>query len=304
MSAPPQTSSVVITTKNRKAELAVAIRSAIAQTAAPEVIVIDDGSTDGTADLVRAEFPAVKLHRFEQSQGYIVQRNYAAMQAAGEILFSIDDDAAFSSPRVIEQTLAEFSSPRIGAVAIPYINVNGDRVTRFIAPSPSGVYLVPAFVGTAHAVRRDLFTQLGGYREHLFHQGEETDFCIRLLAAGYGVAIGRSDPIHHFESPKRDSRRQALFGRRNDILFGWHNVPLLDLTARWLRATAGGLSFGWKRHHLWWMTQGLAWGYFSSGKYFGKRSPVDRATYRLFRRLIEAGSLPLSEVESKMNART
>ncbi len=302
MTIPNQSSTVVITTKNRKADLAIALRSAVSQSANPEVIVIDDGSTDGTADMVRAEFSSVKLHRFETSRGYIVQRDFAATVATGEIIFSIDDDAAFSSPGVIEQTLAEFSSPRIGAVAIPYINVNGDGITRFTAPQPTGIFLVPSFVGTAHAVRRDLFLKLGGCREQLVHQGEESDFCLRLLAAGYGVALGRSDPIHHFESPNRDSRRMALFGRRNDILFGWHNVPLIDLPARWLRATAGGLAFGLKKHRLFWMTQGLAWGYLSSAKLFGKRSPVDRQAYKLFRKLVAAGSLPMSEVEPKLKS--
>ena len=113
--------SVIIATRNRKEELQIALSSALGQTVRPEVVVIDDGSTDGTAHNVRANFPSVRLERSETSQGYIVQRNRGAHLAKGRILFSIDDDAEFSTPRIVEQTLRDFDDPRIGAVAIPYL---------------------------------------------------------------------------------------------------------------------------------------------------------------------------------------
>jgi GT2 family glycosyltransferase len=93
------------------------------------------------------------------------------------------------------------------------------------APDDTNAYVIESFIGTAHALRRSLFLQLGGYREELFHQGEESDLCIRLLAAGYVVRLGRGEPIHHFESPRRDFRRMDHYGPRNAILFAWQNVP-------------------------------------------------------------------------------
>ncbi len=286
---------VVITTKNRRDELRTAIQSSLAQSAKPQVLVIDDGSTDGTSEMVKTEFPAVELHRSETSLGLIAQRNRGADLAAGEIIFSIDDDAIFSSPRVIEQTLAEFSHPRIGAIAIPFINVKKDDVLRQRAPAKAGLYVTASYIGTAHALRRDVFLKLGGYRAHLIHQGEEGDYTIRMLAAGYVVALGRADPIHHFESPKRSSKRMSLYGRRNDILFGWHNVPLMDLPLRWLRVTTGGLIHGFRRRSPLWAIQGLSWGFGSSIRFAGRRSPVSRTAYRLYRRLA-VETLPLSTV--------
>src|SRR5690349_11726781 len=105
MSAPR--ASVIITTKNRKEELRNALASVMQQSIPLEVIVIDDGSTDGTSDLVRAEFPAARLHRSETSRGLIVQRNVGATLATTPILFSIDDDATFPSPKTAEQTLVD-----------------------------------------------------------------------------------------------------------------------------------------------------------------------------------------------------
>src|ERR1700693_3169979 len=99
---------VIITTKNRKDDLRKAGASALLQDARPRVLVVDDGSTDGTSDMIRAEFPTVQFERVEQSRGYIVQRNRGASLAQTPFIISIDDDAVFSSPQVVSQTIAEF----------------------------------------------------------------------------------------------------------------------------------------------------------------------------------------------------
>ena len=166
---------VVITTKNRREELSRAVASALGQTARPEVLVMDDGSTDGTAVAIAAEFPSVKVHRSENSVGLIVQRNRAARLAANPIIFSIDDDAIFSTPNVVADTLRDFNHPRIGAVAIPFIDINRSPEVHQRAPEPEGIHVRYDFIGTAHALRRDVFLRLSGYREILFHQSEEED---------------------------------------------------------------------------------------------------------------------------------
>jgi glycosyltransferase involved in cell wall biosynthesis len=287
---------VVITTRNRKEELRAAVRSALQQTAHPQVLVVDDGSTDGTSELVRSEFPSVRLERAEQSRGLIVQRNHGARLAGGDVIFSIDDDAAFSTPRVVEQTLAEFDHPRVAAVAIPFVNVNKENVLHQRAPGESGIYVNHDFIGTAHAVRRDVFLKLGGYREQLVHQGEERDYCIRLLAAGYVVRLGRADPIHHFESPRRDYRRMDYYGRRNDVLFAWHNVPWPSAIGHALGATVLGTLLGFKCGRPLRMLRGLAGGYGMIVPEWHERRPVSRATYRLSR-LLKRTPMRLADIE-------
>ena len=84
------------------------------------------------------------------------------------------------------------------------------------------MHVVHAFVGAAHAVRRDVFLKVGGYREHFFFMGEEGDLCLRMMQAGYVTRLGRADPIYHLESSRRDLSRAGFSGRRNDILFAWH----------------------------------------------------------------------------------
>jgi glycosyltransferase involved in cell wall biosynthesis len=294
--------SVVITTKNRCEELRAAVSSALRQSVPCEVLVVDDGSTDETAEMIQTEFPAVRFERSAQSLGYIVQRNRAALLASGAILFSLDDDAEFSTQYVVEEALKDFDDPRIGAVAIPYIEPRKGNKLRQAAPEPCGKWITDTFVGTAHAVRRDVFLRLGGYRDHLVHQGEESDYCIRMLDAGYVVRLGRSDPIKHWESPKRDVQRMDFYGVRNAILFVWQNVPWSALPVHLAATTFNCLRWSFEPPRLWVRLKGVLVGYRDGAKY--RRGPVSRSGYQLYRELRKQGARRLEEIEEQLPRRT
>src|SRR5690606_7516830 len=229
--------SVVITTKDRKDELREAVRSTLAQTVPVELLVLDDGSSDGTSQMVQSEFPSVRIERNERPLGIIRARNLAISRASRPIVVTIDDDCIFPSPRTLEQTLADFDHPRVGAVAIPSIDVRIRPHVQGAAPEPSHRWLASEFRGGANALRRDLFVATGGYWGLLWRQGEEGDYCARLLDRGYVVRLGRADPLHHLESPRRQRGVIFRYQARNAILFAWHNVPMPFLPVH-LAATA------------------------------------------------------------------
>src|SRR5436190_15705876 len=89
---------IVITTRDRRDELAPAVETALAQRGADvEVLVVDDGSRDGTSEMVADRYPAVRVDRTERSLGLIAQRTRAARLARAPIIVSIHDDARLVS---------------------------------------------------------------------------------------------------------------------------------------------------------------------------------------------------------------
>jgi glycosyltransferase involved in cell wall biosynthesis len=289
--------SIVIATKDRKDELRRAITSAIRQTGPVEILVLDDGSTDGTSEMVKYEFPQVRLERTEVPLGYITQRNRAALLCSGEIIFSIDDDAEFSTSRVVEQTLDLFSHPRVAVIAIPYIEPHKSKQVFQKAPDAEGIWVTESFRGTSHAMRRDVFLEVGGYREQIIHQGEEMDFCIRLLSNGFVVRLGFGDVVIHHELLKRDWRRIDFYGRRNDILFAWRNIPMPYLPAHLLATTFNGFTCALRTKRCSHMIRGMLSGYRDCASNWNWHKPVSQATYRLHRLLKKRGPKTLSDVE-------
>lgn len=287
---------VVITTKNRQEYLRVALASCIEQTARPEIIVIDDGSTDGTSEMVAAEFPQVSLMRHKISAGLIVRRNEAFRQASGDILFSIDDDAEFSTMRTVQQTLADFNDPRIAVVAIPLIEPNKESRRQQFPPDSCDMWITDSFKGTAFAVNRETFIRVGGFRDDLVHQGEETDFAIRLLDEDFLIRLGQADPIFHYESPKRDLRRINFYGRRNDVLFAFRNVPKGSLPRHLLGTTWNGIRSMMRAKQPYAMAQGLLAGWLDGMRLLNTRRPVSIPAYRRYRRLRASGPLRCTDL--------
>ena len=293
--------SIVVPTRNRREILRECLLAARRQTVPVELIVVDDGSDDGTPEMMRGEFPHVRYARFAgEPRGPAFIRNRGSEMASAPIIFPIDDDAVMVSPRTVEQTLAEFDHPRVGAVGIPFINVRKDtRLIHQNAPAGDGeIYVCHAYVGAAHALRREVFLKLGGYREPLFYMGEEGDYCIRMLDAGYVTRVGRADPIHHHESPHRASWRADYYGRRNDVWFAWQNVPTARLPLQMLGTTVKGAWFGFKVGRPWHMLRGLASGWLTCVGGRVARAPVRRETHGLYRRLKRDRLTPLSQVET------
>jgi GT2 family glycosyltransferase len=287
---------VVIVTKNRKDELQRALDSCLAQTAVPAILVIDDGSVDGTAASVKANYPTVQLVRSEVSRGLIFQRNYAAQIVGTEVIVSLDDDAAFSEPTIIAAILHQFTHDRIAAIAIPFVNVRSDPKLRQSAPDTGAVWVTNEFIGTAYAIKADVFQGVGGFREFFFHQEEEGDLCIRLLEHGYVVRVGSSAPIHHFESPQRSFKRMNVYGQRNLMLFTWLNVPCPELIFHFPATVLNGLLWGIKRGFFLFRLKGTVAGVRAMLTYRRDRQPVQRKTYWLYRRLKKGGPLTVESL--------
>jgi len=296
---------VLITTKDRKADLERAIGSVVDQTANVELIVVDDGSGDGTSELVAERFPDATLVRNKTSLGIIGARNRAADLAKCNILFTLDDDAIFSDISTIERALPLFDHERVGVVSIPLMNFHGDKQAEVDFVDNADMDDFPClytYSGGANAKRLDLFKRLGSYSGG-GRQGEESGYSIRMLDAGFVVRATSLPPVHHFPNDAKKLRAQIVYhSARNTFLFAWQFVPLSRLALHWSGVVRNQLRFGLRERRLRSALAGLAAGV--GGIPSVARRPVSMPTYSLFRRMIREGPVPISEVQRQITKTT
>jgi GT2 family glycosyltransferase len=291
---------ILIVTKNRKDDVRRAIETSLMQTVPLAVLVIDDASTDGTPEMIRADFPQVQLQRSEKSQGYIGHRNRAADLARTPIVITLDDDAGFETPHTVKRVLEEFDEPRVGAIAIPFVDTLNPDVKRHLAPDREHVWVGHRFTGAAHALRRELFLKLGGFRESLVHFGEEDDYAIRLLAAGYVTRQSSSDPGYHKVSPLRNFPRERFWAARNVIYWSWLNLPARKLPLRLAGVTVREGVYAMRYRLPWTTLKGLARGYRDSLFRGSERKPIPLDVYNLWLEIRTRGMVKLDEILGRL----
>lgn len=300
---------ICISTRNRKDLLRQALRSAVEQTGNNEILVVDDASEDGTPEMVRAEFPQVRLVVSERARGYIVQRNTAVAMASAPIAITIDDDAKFTTPHVVEQTLAVFArDSRLGALAIRFANIVEDKPVFVFpdAPDKTTLLAVLNFIGTASAVRKEAFLKVGGYNEFLFHWGEEVDLCTRLWASGFGVALADTDPIYHYSRFTGRVWDRNDYIHRNSLLYLWWHAPLLYLIPLFPLSAVYALLRGGlpgTGRSLRTAIKGVTRGVGASLDQMANRKPLPRRIFSALMNLRSKKIVPFRELESLLETR-
>ena len=196
-----------------------------------EIILVDDGSTDGTRAWLATLPPPFRVVLNAGNLGYGAANNRGAALAQGELLLLLNNDLMFS-PGWLEPMLAAHRSlgPRAGLVgnvqrnlrtgAVDHagILINGQGKPEHDRREPSAwsrrlfpVRPVPAVTGACVVVASALWRELGGFDEGYRNGGEDVDLCFRAAEAGRTNAVAlRSIVGHHVSaSPGRKQRDEA-----------------------------------------------------------------------------------------------
>ena len=225
---------VGVVTRNRPASLGECLVSlALLGDALAEVIVVDDTS-DAPLESALVDLPApvaskLRLIRQTGREGYIVARNTIMRTASTDYVLLMDDDAALLSGRTILDAIGLLDAhPRIGAIACAMAERDGSPWHPATQPAPVDyTCYVPTFIGFAHILRRALFVELAGYRESFHFYGEEKDYCLRMLDAGFDIVYMPSARVVHAPDPAgRSQSKYVRYTIRNDCLFALYNEPL------------------------------------------------------------------------------
>lgn len=235
-----------------------------------EILVVDNGSTDGTAEIVRS-FPVEYLQ--ESRKGPPAARNRGVGASKGELIAFTDADC-IASRGWLRELVRAFDSEEVGAVAGEVVAYPGKTPAEWYAAkvrhlSPQKYLARPLLPFAAFAnlaFRRDVFDRIGRLDEEL-PWGESTDYCTRFFReSGLKLQYAPKALIfHRHRSTAREFlRQQVRYGRghamlyikyRHEIPWGWpQSVQVYkDLMRSGLALTKSGLSHlfhGDSKEHL------------------------------------------------------
>jgi GT2 family glycosyltransferase len=244
----------------------------ILKTVPYEVIVVDNASTDHSADRIAETFPEVQLIRQQENRGFGAGNNVGARLAKGKYLFLLNTDTLLICdvlPHLVE--LME-QNPSIGilgpqllhadrslqistarSISIwgeyqtlkqqrDYQNQNRDRIIQQF----SVIHEADIIIGAALFIRKSLFEELSGFDENFFMYLEESDLCQRARSKGWKIMYTPSVSLIHLGgySVGKTIDRLRLEYRKSQLYYYQKHRPLWEqIILRIYLATKFGLSW-------------------------------------------------------------
>ena len=220
--------SLVISVWNRREDLRENLQAIERQTRkADQVIVVDNDSTDGTPEMVLAEFPSVQLIRMPHSgYGACETFNIGFSSARGELIGILDDDIVLQ-PTFVEQMVDKFAaepattailSPKVIEPEMPDWYRDSEEVNR--------ERYLSTFRGCGSMARAAAIREAGWYDIRFFIFGNERDLTTRLLNLGYRVKMFPAVEVFH-KAPfgMRHGKRSLYYHVRNFWLYAFKYLP-------------------------------------------------------------------------------
>ena len=233
--------SVVVMTRDRRDNVLRTLQRLSALPERPPVVLVDNGSADGTADAVAARFPEVQVLALGRNEGSPARTR--GVRAATTPYVAFADDDSWWAPGALDRAADVFdAAPRLGLLAARILVGADERVDPVCelmadsplprdadAPGPS----VLGFVACGAVVRREAYLQVGGFSPVIFFFGEETVLAQDLMSAGWQLAYVEDVVAHHDPGAVTGDRsgRERL-GVRNALLSTWMRRPAPVAVAR------------------------------------------------------------------------
>jgi GT2 family glycosyltransferase len=210
--------SIVIPTLNRKTHLKNCLNSIFAMNypkSKLEVIVVDNGCTDGTENMLKENFVGVRLV-FEKRRGVVYARNTGSVCARGFIIAYTDDDCIVDQEWV-SALVSGFTSKAIGCVGGPVFHLHPELMpeklwTYRTQPLYLGKrkHFVKVLISGNLAVRNEIFKRIRFDENLIFHEAEDSDFTTRIMGLGYKLLYVPNAIVYHDIDSKRSSMKYIL----------------------------------------------------------------------------------------------
>ncbi len=235
---------VVVLTHNRRDELARTLEHLTALPERPRIVVVDNGSTDGTAELVARRFPQVEVLPAGGNLG-AAGRTLGVRYVQSPYVALCDDDTWWEPGDIRGAADLLDAQPRLGVLMGRVLVGPENREDPIceelehsplpVEPGMPGKPLL-GFMAGAVVVRRRAFLEAGGFDARPAIGGEEEWAAVELAARGWWICYVPTLVVHHHPSPRRDlgGRRRGMIC--NTLWFSWLRRPLVSAVRRtwWL----------------------------------------------------------------------
>jgi GT2 family glycosyltransferase len=222
----------VVITHQRRDELMLALSRLRSLPERPHVVVVDNGSTDGTAAAVRAEHPEVELIASPENLG-AVGRNHGVARLDTPYVAFCDDDTWWAPGALSRAADLLDAHPRLAAIAARVLVGPDERVDAAclrMAQSPLAAQGLPgpaliAFMAGAAVMRVAAYHSVGGYEPRFFIGAEEPLMALDLVTQGWQIMYAADVVTHHHPSVARNVSQRRVLEGRNRLWLAWLRMP-------------------------------------------------------------------------------
>ena len=232
-----------------------------------EVIVVDNASTDGSLEMVRSEFPQVRLLANPENRGFTAANNQGLALSQGRYLLLLNPDTEIVGDALATMLGFLETHPQVGALGPQLLYPDGSRQSSrrrfptfatalvestvvqewwpdnrilrryYITDTPDdAVQPVDWVVGACLLVRREIYEQVGALDEGFFMYSEELDWCRRIKAAGWEIVYLPTATVIHHEGKSSEQvvpARHIYFQSSKVRYFRKHHGSFQAETLRW-----------------------------------------------------------------------
>lgn len=224
-----------------------------------KVFVVDNASSDGSAEMVKEKYPDVRLIENKENRGFAAAVNLALREAQGEYILILNPDTVIKNGAINKALDILSKRPEVGILGPKTYNKDGtvQKTVRrdptlaavfFIATKLQRIFptvralknyyyqdfdyshetYVPQVQGSFMLVRRELFEKLGNFDEKFFLWFEEVDFCLRARNAEWKILYSPVPEIIHYGGESFAQvgtiKKQIMFFRSMCRLFKKHDL--------------------------------------------------------------------------------
>lgn len=209
-----------------------------------DVIVVDNGSTDGSARLIKRMYPQIRLIENKRNLGFCIGNNIGIENALGDLIILLNNDTIVES-MWIREILKKAKDPKVGIVGcrLYFPRTKVIQVIGFKSKFPGymeaigfgeedngqfdSVDDVDYVCGAALVIKREVLANIGLLDTKFYAFGEDIDLCFRAKKAGYTVTTSKAI-VYHYRSLSWNRfplQQQYLCARNNWYLIIKHYPP-------------------------------------------------------------------------------